>query len=320
MAFGQRATEAATKTKTITTPTEIKESPWMPTGSGTRFFYVLPEMETPTKPRFTERKSSNGKPVKRDGKILYGLEPAEETVFAFAWWPVMVNGALAPRRIFFDPDRRYDNPLWKHIDATWPKVAKGMPIPKERMAIKLGFAMNVYDVTPVVRTDKGIFYPVESGEYILRAYMNTGKIEDNPDNLPPNYLAPEDAKPLNEIRVLEGSYGAKGLFQQFLNIEGTVEDADGLIMRLPEIKLRLRTTGRDLATQRIVQPMLSFGAPPLEVVTQTRYDLKAWTAPWPDEAVQALLDGDDFTEVTSSFSCVLFPEKQQQKEEENLFV
>lgn len=316
MAFGAKAKEMDQKKARSADSGDgeqkVFDSQWMPTGSGTRLFYVLPSLGADGKVELTERKSPNGKPVKRNGAVLYGLEPAEETVFAFAWWPVMVNGEQKNRRLMFNPDKRYDNPLWEFIDKKFPKAAgKDAKQPRERSAIKLAFAMNVLDTTPVMRNAKGqVFYPAESGDYTLLAFMNNGKVITDKEQLPDGYDDEENGQPLNAIRILEGSYGKSGgkhLFQDLADMVGTIENTDGILLRLPEVQLRMRTTGKELDTKRTIRATANFKLPDESYFYLPRYNLAAWTAPWPDEAIERLIAGDEYSEIVEEYELVTFP-------------
>lgn len=325
MAFGAKSKEYGEKKTTTTTDTgdqKTFESQWMPTGSGTRLFYVLPSIGADGKVERTERKSSNNKPVKRDGKVLTGLEPAEEVVFAAAWWPVMVNGELRPRRIMIDPDQRYNNPLWEFIDKKWPKVAgKDAKQPRERSAIKLLFALNVYDVSLVMRNSKDqIFYLAQDGTYSLLAMGNNGKVITDREVLPEGYDDEEAGKPLDKVRILEGSYGKPGgkhLFQDFIDLVGTIENTDGIVLRIPEVLLRMRTTGVELSTNRSIRATANFNLPPEDVFYLPRYDLASWTKPWPNEVIERLIAGDDYNDLVTEYELAKFPKLEGESEEES---
>lgn len=306
------------------------DSQWMPAGSGTRLFCPLNEVangELVLKPRTTP----SGKPIfeggKKTGKQLEGPIPASEQVFMFAWWDVMVNGTKSARRLMFDPyaggdinTSRFKNPLWDHIQENY------VPKTKQRSAIKLTFALHVYDMTPIMRNDDGmLFYPAEDDTWRLMAFGNNGKLIDPRDKnnkvkLPEHWNADQEdalenewAIPLNAYRILEGSYGkpakdgGKHLFAQLEMLLKSFEDGNGMIRNLGEFDLRLTTNGEGIDTQRAIRPVNRFNSVPLAVNLQTRYDFATWTTPWPDEAVQRLIDGEDFNEIVEEYKLEQFP-------------
>lgn len=335
MAFGAKSKSLADNKGTSGTGNDgeqkVFESPHMPIGSGTRIFRVLPEMKD-GEVVLTERLGPNNKPLreggKKDGAILYGPNPEEEVAFLFAWWEVMVNGEKKPRRLILNIDDRWTNPLWKHIEKNWPQKKGEKNNAKERKAIKQGFAINVYDVSPVKRNDAGqLFYQSEANEWNLLAYGNAGKLLDLKDDKVPAKTV--EAEPLNQVRILEGSYGSLPgghLFAQLADNVDQVEDTDGMIRRLPEFDLKLRTVGKELDTKRTIRNTNNFKPLPAEVVKAARYDLKSWLTPWPDAAIEELIDGEDYNEVVEKYEIQLFPklyavtgESVVEEEEEGLF-
>lgn len=305
------------------------ESQWMPTGSGVRIFRPLQEVDADGKLVLAQRVSASGRPVfeggKKNGKPLMAPVPAEETVFLAAWWNVTVGDATRPRRIMLDVNAggdinksRFHNPLWKYISENYEKGTQ------ERNAIKLMFALNVWDMTPVMRNKEGvIFYPAEDGTWTLQAFGNSGKLLDpkkDKDQLPEHYNADmEDALdqgyavPLNKVRILEGSYGksasegGKHLFAQLEMLANTVEDGDGIIRNLGEFDLRMSTTGKSTDTVRAIRNLNRFNPLPDEANLAPRYDLATWTRPWSDESIEELIAGRDYNEVVEENGYVLFP-------------
>lgn len=330
MAFGQKAQAYKDKPTTGTSTGgdgEKKQfdSQWMPTGSGARIFRPLLDVVDGELVQ-TERKSASGKPIREGGKktgaILLGPEPASETVFLAAWWEVRVGDGRGLRRIMLDPmaggdpnTAKFKNPLWQFISDNYAKGSR------ERNAIKTLFALNVYDMTPVMRNETGqLFYPAEDGQWRLLAFGNNGKLIDAKDKqikLPVHYkmdledaLEAGHAEPLNKIRILEGSYGKPGgkhLFAQFEQLANTVEDADGITRRLGEFNLRLFTSGEGMDTVRAIRNLNNFNPLPNDVQFAARYDLDKWTRPWPDEAVQRLLDDEDYNEIVKEYELEQFP-------------
>ena len=327
MAFGQKAQDYKQTAKPGGDgDDQVKHFtyPWMPTGSGVRIFRILADVKNGEIVK-TPRLSATGKELragnKKTGEILYGLEPAEETVFLSAWWKVIVNGSETSRRLMLNPNgskARFNNPLWKYIDVHFPK--KDGVSPQERNQIKLLFALNVYDMTPVMRNKDGvIFYPAEDGTWRLAATgSNNGKLIDSKDQkiaLPEHWKDDEavengHAVPLNEVRIFEGSYGepnGKHLFQQLADLVGTIENNDSIVVRLPEVTLRLTTKGESLKTNRSIRQTNDFK--PLEDAVQflPRYDLAKWTQAWPDEVINRLLEQEDFNLLVEEFELQTFP-------------
>lgn len=306
------------------------DSQWMPAGSGRRIFRPFLEVkdgQIVMKPRTTP----SGKPIfeggKKSGKELLGPIPAEETIFMFAWWNVMVNGARTARRLMLDPfaggdinTSKFKNPLWNHIQENYEKGTM------ERNAIKLTFALHVYDMTPVMRNDDGVlFYPAEDDTWRLLAFGNNGKLIDPRDSknkvkLPEHWNADQEeaienewAVSLNGYRILEGSYGkpakegGKHLFAQLELLAKSFEDGNGLIRNLGEFDLSLTTSGSLKDTVRAIRPVNRFQPVPDSVQFQTRYDLAKWTQPWPDAAIQDLIDLRDYNEVVAEYKLEQFP-------------
>jgi len=297
MAFGQSM--KAQSTKTDDGEKQVYESQWMPKVSGTRTFRLLCALDEDKNVILTPRLSSTGKPLtagnKKNGEVLMGPEPAEEVGFLSAWWTVMVEGSPQPRRIIMDINVRWSNPLWKHIEKNF---AKGTP---ERSAIKTLCALNVYDMTPVIRYEGNVYYPDDNGEYTVQATLGNGKLVKPVDG---------DPETLNAIRILEistGEEGGKHTFQQLKNLVDSVEDTDGLIRRLPEFDLKLRTQGKDIKTTYSIRNTANFKPLPDSVQQLPRYDLKTWLKPWPNEAIIKLIDGEDFNEVVEEYGIQQFP-------------
>lgn len=332
MAFGDTAKKIKDKEKSAGTGTDGEkkqfDSQWMPAGSGTRIFRPLQAVEN-GKLVLVDRETASGKPIyeggKKSGKIARGPIPADETVFMFAWWKVNVGGEEKAKRLMLDPfaggdinTSKFKNPLWKFIQDNYAKGSR------ERNAIKLAFALNVWDMTPVMRNAEGIlFYPAEDDQWRLQAYGNNGKLIDPKDKfvkLPEHYKMDMEeaieqgfAEPLRKIRILEGSYGkpaaqgGKHLFAQFEQIAKTFEDHTGMIRNLGEFDLRLTTTGVEIDTIRAIRPVNRFAELPPEANFGARYDLETWTRPWPDEVIERLIEGDDYNDLVEEYQLAQFP-------------
>lgn len=285
---------------------QVFKSQWMPKVNGTRIFRILPALDNDGQVILTPRLSTTGMPMadhgqatkaaKKDGKVLMGPEPEEEVAFLAVWWTVLVDGQPTQRRLILDPEKRWSNPLWKYVEK---KFEKGTP---ERSAFKNLCAMNVYDMTPVVEFEGNLFYPDDKGVYRVQATAGNGRLVEN--------AVEGDSKPLNEIRILEistGEMGGKHTFQQLAELANSVEDSDGLIRRLPEFDLKLRTQGSGIKTIYSIRNTSNFKPLPDEVAHLPRYNLRQWLAPWPDAAIEALLNEQDFNEVVEEHGITLFP-------------
>lgn len=315
---------------------KIYDSQWMPAGSGKRIFRPLQEVKD-GKLVMAERKNASGKLIyeggKKTGKPMLGPIPAEETIFMFAWWEVMVNGNKTSRRLMLDPmaggdpnKAKFRNPLWEFIADNYPQGSQ------QRNAIKNTFAMHVWDMTPVMRNDEGVlFYPAEDETWRLQAYGQNGKLIDpkakgvklpehwNAD--PEEALENEWATPRNKVVIFEGSYGkpakegGKHLFAQFEQIVGTVEDGNGVIRNLGEFDMLLNVTGEGKDTQRAIRALNRFQPLPDEANFAARYDLALYTTPWPDEAIQRLIELEDYNEIVTEFQLEQYPQLIEQVEE-----
>lgn len=286
---------------------QVFESQWMPKVNGTRLFRLLPALDNDGQIILTPRlstvtgmpvtkKAATGKTASLKDLTVVGPEPEEEVAFLAVWWTVLVDGQPTQRRLILDPERRWNNPLWKYVEK---KFEKGTP---ERSAFKTLCAMNVYDMTPVVEFEGNIFYPDDKGDFRVQATAGNGKLVTN--------AVEGDSRPLNKIRILEistGEMGGKHTFQQLADLANSVEDSDGLIRRLPEFDLKLRTQGSGIKTTYSIRNTSNFKPLPNEVAQLPRYNLRQWLAPWPDAAIEALLNEEDFNEVVAEHNIVLFP-------------
>lgn len=313
-------------------------SQWSPLGPGVVLFRPLQKVDNGSVV-LTQRMSSSGKLLfdngKKSGKVPdMAPEPAEEVVFMAAWWNVNVDGQVQGRRMMLDPNAggdvnkaRFNNPLWKHITDNFTNKDA-----QERKAIKNMFALNVVDITPVMRNADGqIFYPSEANVWNKLASGDNGKVIDPKANAASKYpvVMPEHwnadpetaiengwATPLNEVRILMGSYGkplsegGKHLFTQFEALYNTVEDGDGVLRRLGEYDMRVTTTGLGKDTQRAIRSMSNFKPLAVEYNLSPRYDLETWTQPWPDEVIQELIEGRDYNEVVEEYKLETFPKQK----------
>jgi hypothetical protein len=313
MAFGDASKKMAERKGSTTADGEQKvfESAFMPIGSGRRTFRILPLVQDGQVVLTPRLSPTSGQPLregnKKTGAILTAQEPEAEVAFAFAWWEVMKGGEKKPARFIFAYDD-YMNPLRKFIWENFGKDSK-----EAKTTFKTAFAINVYDKSPVfIAPDGKIWYQSESGKFDLLAYGDKGRVITDKDQLPevPSDYEPQ---PLNRVRILEGSYGKPGgkhLFQQLIINATEVEDNDGMLRRLPEFTLRLSTTtGASYTdTSRMIRNLTDFSPVSDEIALLPRYDLKSWLTPWPEAAVESLIDGEDFNDVVEEYKLQMFPQ------------
>lgn len=249
---------------------------------GSRRIRLLPELDT-------------------DGKLVVGddgkINTETESRFLEVWLNVMIDGSIKPRRVILDWRNPWDNPYWRLVaDPT----EKGSP---ERKAQRQKFAINVVDLTPVITDENDRYvYPDENGVYRLSAQ---GKFVDVADGKP---------APLRKVRILEQSAGNKGgkhFLQQLISAVAGLEDGNMEQRQPHEVDLLIKIEGIDVDTTRSLRPTANFNPLPDELIYAPRYDLEAWTRPWPDDAVEALINGADFNEVVEQWNITLFPELKE---------
>ncbi len=319
MAFGSKMADLGKRDTGGSGESKSFVSPWLPLGLGTRVARILPVVDSQGNVVLTDRLSpASGLPLregnKKTGKVLQGPEPESEVPFLAAWWEVKVDGQMKPRRLILDINvekARFNNPLWKHIEKYYPDQNS-----RERKAIKTMFAINVLDLSPVLYNEQGmLFYETQPGVFNLLANGASGRIiSANDDNFHLPTGTSEDAAPNNKVRILEGSYGAAGgrhLFAQLVELAESVEDSDGMIRRLPEFDIRIRTQGTGIDTVRSIRNTSNFKPLDLAFVRLPRYDLQTWLKPWPNEAIEDLINGKDFNEVVEGYGIKLFPELEE---------
>lgn len=319
MAFGDKSREmgkrAAKRTEGDGEVTAFTPA-WVPLGGSPkgdviRIVHWLPEVKDGQIVMTPRLSATTGQPLregnKKNGKELLQAVPASEVVFAFAWWKVMVNGSPQPRRLIFsaDPKRYWDNPLRKHI-----KDVGYAADSQEARAFKLAFAANVLDLTPVVHMDDGRIFYSGGNVFNILAGTPTGKIITDNDKLPTAEDV-ERATPLNEIRILEGSYGKPGgrhFFAQFEDLQTTTEDSDGMLRNLTEFGIKIKVSGTNIDTSRSAKNLPRFSEPSLEVALMPRYDLETWLKPWPDDLIEQLLDDGDYNELLKDYNINPYPQ------------
>lgn len=285
MAFGKgyNATETNNAQNTNSGEKIIYTFPFMPINRGTRTFRILPEVV-------------NG--------VVNFNETESEVTWGEVWWPVnLANGNRKQRRFIFALRDLYRNPIWTDVAE---RTEKG---DKERAAFKRKFAINVLDKSPVILDENGQpIYQDENNKFVLTPM---GKKLDAPLS--------GKGQPLNQVRVLEGSYNdrpGKHLFGQFINLvgtdrdgnpTGTLEDSEGnVITHLHQTDLKIKNAGTGEGPSVITTA--NFKPVSEEFALLPRYDLARWASPWPMDAVQALYDGAVYEEVAEQYGLLMFPQ------------
>lgn len=315
MAFGQKAQELAAKQKKREESQDGERKvfvpAWVPLGGdgGTlsRLIRWLPEVAGNELVYGDRLSASTGMPLregnKKNGKVLRGALPASEVVFRSAIWKVNVGGNKVARRIMLDPDN-WNNPLRKFIDEQgYDKDSM------EAKSIKLQFAANVYDMSPVIVTEDGkYFYANSKGKFVVLAGWPNGQIVTDKEQLPSEGV---EAQPVNKISIIEGSYGKPGgkhFFEEFRILDGT-EDTNEIPRFLSEFDIKITVSGAGKETRRQARATAKFSDPDPKVAMLPRYDLEAWTKPWPDEMLERLLwDEEDLNELVEEYNITLFPQ------------
>lgn len=291
MAFGQTLQEPKKKTVSTddgSTPNLIEYATIPLKGGnkkeqrvkgGARRIRILPELD------------ENGVLV-RDSND--NMQASAEVRFVEVWMDVNVGSGMAARRIILDWRNPFKNPYWERIAQPTDRGSK------QRKAIRQMFVINVLDKTPVLYDDAGnVVYPDENGAFVING---AAKFVDEVHGKP---------TPLNKIRILEGSAGDKGgrhfLQSIFDEFEG-LEDSDGNPRQPHEVDLIVRVTGIDTDTRRTVRSVQGFTPIDEAYIYAPRYDLVTWAKPWPNDAINALIDGAEFNEVIETFGIQQYPE------------
>lgn len=235
---------------------------------------------------------------------------SDEVRWAEFWIPVIDNGRQRQQRVIVDWKNPFNNPVWERLYADLPKeTPEGKPNPK-RVLPKQRFAINVLDRTKVLYGPNGeVLYPNEQDKYFI--------LENN---------IPKEVKGTptvhNQVRILEGSTGKAGgkhMLQQLLDYVDSVSDPTDESERklyLHEFDLALKVTGENQDTRRSFQLASNFKPLTAEQLALPRYDIAAWATPWPNEALDALLDGEPFNEVIERYpNIVLYPSLPQDDQE-----
>jgi hypothetical protein len=161
-----------------------------------------------------------------------------------------------------------DNPLKARYDAIG-KGNEGYVAPNKRMAL------NVVDLTPVIKMPEGVVYPDPSGDYILDGRT----------------LDPATAVPHNVVKILE--FGPQ-LMDLLGNLNGRMRSRiDRRQIGVNDTNILLNISGEK--TGRVVTPMQAFADSEVEIdpnIYSVRYDLKRIFAPFPADIIIALVDND----------------------------
>lgn len=239
--------------------------------------------------RFIPDKNNPGEPL--PGEIVYSV-----------WMPVLKDGQMVSRRVFVDDAGRKalndaDRAAGREGDKAYA------------YGIKPKFFMNVFDRTRVIKLPDGtIVYPNTKNEYWVKVDKGQRQITD---------IRPE---PNNAIMILEGSVSLRsggrntGLLNELDDLSKTIYNDDGdKLLPITEVDIELITktgaTWRD--TSRQVRPGFNREPFPEMALSLPLYDLKAFTKPWPVEAINALLKGNDYAEVIKQHGLTVMPQLAQ---------
>lgn len=313
MAFGQTREQEAVKKDTAAETTEEKKGfawPWIPIKGGTadKHGNVVTVNGGLRKIRLLPALDAHGNLIEvpltdRNGKVVPGkmtTVPETEVRFMEILWKVIVSGKESWRRIWVDWEEpgRWDNPFWEMAKGT----EKGSD---ERKAYKEHFLVNVFDKSFVVFDDNGYpTYADENGDFVINAFGK--RLKD---------AVKGDPEPLNQIRILQGTSGrtnppGKHFFQKFVGMLGTVENPDNpkFVYNIHEFDISINVKGAGVSTERAVNPTLNLKPLPDEVIFAPRYNLVEWCKPWPNDAVQDVLDGKDYYEVLEKYGITEYPQ------------
>lgn len=296
------------------------EYPTLDIKLGLRIVRLLPEMLNGN-PVFVDVLDDEGTVIRNELDV--------EAAIPFAEYWISVNdekkdGGKRNQRVFVSPWNIFDNPIWNRIMMPMPKEVEGkdgkMVKNQDRKTPAIKFALNVFDRTPVILSpvDNLPIYPNAEGKYIDMA---------DPKN--PMELDKKLAKPHNKVKVLEGSArietktdldtGEKyqvlstegnSLFANIMKVYGTVttEDQEGndIPVALPLFDLRVSTAKTGPLPQNIGRTVLSGNSKPManqeEIWNSPRYMLEQFYQPWPNDAIDRLLDGEDINTILEEYS------------------
>lgn len=235
------------------------------------------------------------------------------------WLALNDDGSYEPKFGYSEGDKRRAVPVivavWNPDEDRWVGDSKNWrnnPIDRwvagldeadrEKKYAQDVFFLNVLDLTKIIVGEDGTeCYPDENMKY---AAKGTPKVN-------------------GVIKILTGSSGepdGKSLYAHLLRTAKSALDDDGEVISIYGYELRLVTSGKGKDTNRgfnmgAVRPM------PKEYENLPVYDLAAMCKPWPNDAIQALMDGADYNEVVKQYGIVLYPPliTVEKENEEELF-
>jgi hypothetical protein len=290
MAFGSSA-----KTKnTDTTMNENRENPFLDVRNGIRIFQLPAGTEEVRVKRHWVALNDNG-----TCEPKFGFNPNDKRK-AF---PVVVAyfSAASEKWIGATSSNWRNNPIDNWVKTLEAEEQKG------KYAQEI-FHLSVVDLTQVmVGSDGTICYPNETMKYLN---------------------APKDAKKIvsGKPRILTGSAGdpsGKSLYANLIRLANTALNDEGEPLSIYDYQIRLVITGSGKETNRNfnmgkVAPLAE------EYASLPVYDVMSMCRPWPNEAIQALLDGETtYADALKEYSIVtypaLVPNVQSVDESEELF-
>lgn len=211
-------------------------------------------------------------------------EPLMGEIVNSIWLPVKKDGMTVQRRIF--------------VDGAGERLIPADSAEK----VKRRFFINVFDRTRVVKfPDGSVLYPNVKNEFWKR---------DGDRNVQVTDIKPEAN---GRIMVLEGSVSLRadrrgGLLNEIDDLSKTLFDEDGLtIIPITSVDIEMVTRGTGMATTRTVHPGMNREPFPKAALELPVYDLKAFTKPWPVEAVKELLSGGDYSAILNTYNIPVIP-------------
>lgn len=201
------------------------------------------------------------------GEYTIRIVGQEQTFWRY-WIPVRVGDRYEGRSVI----AAYDNPI-----KTSDRLNDQAKRPSRR------FVVNVYDRTEVIRTPDGaVVYPDEFGSFSLNGNPVSGR-----------------KTPRNEVLILE--FGMD-MMNEFLVQDGRMRSRKdhSKVLRVTETDLILVVRGQ--GRERTVKVMQGFNEDPVDV--NEIYDLSEIVRPYPNEAIQELLDGQEYTDVLKKYNLI----------------
>jgi hypothetical protein len=188
----------------------------------------------------------------------------EEVTFWRYWIPVNIGGKMQGRPII----AQKDNPIRDN-----QRLSEDLKKPSRR------FLVNVLDLTPVVFHNDVVLYPDENAEY---------RIDD--------VVVTEKPTPRNKVALLE--FG-NSLMNDILAFDGRIRSRldHSVVLRVDQIDLCLVVTGS--GKNRNIRVVPGYNEGPVDV--DEIYDLQSLVTPYPNEAIEELLAGEDYNEVLNKY-------------------